>query len=150
MNNSNPNRFDDELKLALRREQPSPDFTDRVMTRIAQLPAPESKGEGGEGRWREWGRKVFAFFEVPKLGWATAGALAVVLFAAAFGVMRYREHQIELRRQAEIAAQAEGERAKEQVMLAMRIASAKLNLAQKKVQETSQRDDGNQAGHQQN
>ncbi len=98
MNNSNPNRFDDELKLALRREQPSPDFTDRVMTRIAQLPAPESKGEGGEGRWREWGRKVFAFFEVPKLGWATAGALAVVLFAAAFGVMRYREHQIELRR----------------------------------------------------
>ena len=47
------------------------------------------------------------------------------------GGYRYREQQ---RRQAEIV---EGERAKEQVMLAMRIASHKLNIAQKKVQHTS-------------
>ena len=145
-------RFDDELKLALQREQPSPDFTDRVMARIAELPAPQPQrqGEGGRGRWGEWRRNVVAWFELPKLGWATAGALAVVLFAALFGVMRYREHQQELRRQAEIAAQVEGERAKEQVMLAMRIASAKLNLAQKKVQQTSQRGDDRSTGHQQN
>lgn len=134
-------KFDDELKLALQREEPSPDFTNRVMARIAQLPAPqpERQRDGGTQGRREWWRRVGAFFELPKLGWATAGALAVVLFAALFGAMRYREHQLELRRQAEIAAQAEGERAKEQVMLAMRIASAKLNLAQKKVQETSER-----------
>jgi hypothetical protein len=35
---------------------------------------------------------------------------------------------------------AEGERAKEQVMMAMRIASAKLNIAQKKVNETTERE----------
>ena len=33
------NRFDDELKNALRREAPSADFTDRLMARIAELPS---------------------------------------------------------------------------------------------------------------
>lgn len=145
-------KFDDELKLALQREQPSPDFTDRVMARIAQLPANETPpvrleklsetgrlGDKGTGRRGDWWQRIIAVFQVPKLGWAMAGAMAFVLFATVFGVMRYREHQLELRRQAELAEQAEGERAKEQVMLAMRIASAKLNVAQKKVQETSER-----------
>jgi hypothetical protein len=137
-------KFDDELKLALQREEPSPDFTNRVMARIAQLPAPETRetgrpGDRETGRGAEWWQRIVAVFQVPKLGWAMAGAMAIVLFAAVFGVMQYREHQLELRRQAELAEQAEGERAKEQVMLAMRIASAKLNVAQKKVQETSER-----------
>lgn len=148
-------KFDDELKLALRREEPSPDFTNRLMARIAQLPATETQpvkleksggkdrpGDGETGRRGEWWQRIIALVEIPKLGWAMAGAMAIVLFAAVFGVMQYREHQLELRRQAELAEQAahaEGERAKEQVMLAMRIASAKLNLAQKKVHETSER-----------
>ena len=53
--------------------------------------------------------------------------MAVLLIIAGFGVHNRREN--ERRRLAEIA---EGERAKEQVMLAMRIASAKLNVAQEK------------------
>jgi hypothetical protein len=49
------------------------------------------------------------------------------------------------------AANAEGQRAKEQVMLAMRIASAKLNVAQRKVKEAGQRDEGHpEAEHQPN
>ena len=64
------------------------------------------------------------FFQPPRMKWAMAGAMAFVLIIAAFGVYRYRAHQAEI---------AEGERAKEQVMLAMRITSAKLNVAQKKV-----------------
>jgi len=148
-------KFDDELKLALRREEPSPDFTNRLMARIAQLPAAETPsarqeksretrrlGDKGAGRLGDWWQRLIAVFQVPKLGWAMTGAMAVILFAGIFGAMQYREHQLELRRQAELAEQAanaEGERAKEQVMLAMRIASAKLNVAQKKVQETSER-----------
>jgi hypothetical protein len=148
-------KFDDELKLALRREEPSPDFTNRLMARIAQLPAAETLsarqeksretrrlGDKGAGRLGDWWQRLIAVFQVPKLGWAMTGAMAVILFAGIFGAMQYREHQLELRRQAELAEQAanaEGERAKEQVMLAMRIASAKLNVAQKKVQETSER-----------
>ena len=121
------NRFDEELKLALRREEPSPDFTDRVMARVAELQRREKPGEEAG-----WLRRLAEFFQPPRMKWAMAGAMAVVLLIAGFGVHRSREN--ERRRQAEIA---EGERAKEQLMLAMRIASAKLNIAQKKVYETA-------------
>ena len=146
------NRFDEELKLALRREEPSADFTDRLMARIAELPSPETKRkqetekEGG-GTW--W-QKLVASLQPPQMKWAMAGAMAALLIASFVGVSRYRQHQLELRRQAEIAEAEEGQRAKEQVMFAMRIASAKLNVAQKKVKDTLQRDDGKPTEHQQN
>ncbi|MGE0131394.1 MAG: anti-sigma factor [Blastocatellales bacterium] len=133
------NRFDDELRLALRREHPSPDFADRVMARIAQLPA-QSLIEQKQEKSREktgWLRKLAGFSQLPRMKWAMAGAMAVALIIVGFGVHRHREN--ERLRQAEIA---EGERAKEQVMLAMRIASAKLNIAQKKVYESSVHEGG--------
>jgi len=126
------NRFDEELKLALRREEPSPDFTDRVMARVAELQKWEKPGEEVS-----WLRKLLEFFQPPQMKWATAGAMAVLLVIAGFGVHHRRES--ERKRLAEIA---EGERAKEQVMLAMRIASAKLNAAQKKVRETADHEGG--------
>jgi hypothetical protein len=125
------NRFDEELKLALRREEPSPDFTDRVMARVAELQKREKQREEVG-----WLRKLVEFFQPPQMKWATAGAMAVLLVIAGFGVHLRRES--ERKRLAEIA---EGERAKEQVMLAMRIASAKLNAAQKKVRETAGHED---------
>jgi hypothetical protein len=69
--------------------------------------------------------------------WAMAGAMAILLVIAGFGVHHSRES--ERKRLAEIA---EGERAKEQVMLAMRIVSAKLKVAQKKVNEAADHEDG--------
>jgi hypothetical protein len=125
------NHFDDELRLALRREEPSPDFTNRVMARVAKLPKQEKPREK-----TDWLRKLLEFFQPPRMKWAMAGAMAVLLVIAGFGVHYRREN--ERRRLAEIA---EGERAKEQVMLAMRIASAKLNAAQKKVRETASHED---------
>jgi hypothetical protein len=119
------NRFDEELKQALRREEPSPDFTDRVMERVAELQRQEKPREK-----TEWLRKLLEFFQPPRMKWAMAGAMAGLLLIAGFILHSSRES--ERRRLAEIA---EGERAKEQVMLAMRIASAKLNVAQKKVNE---------------
>ena len=121
------NSFDEELKLALRREEPSPDFTDRVMARVAELQKREKPREK-MGRLR----RLAEFFQPPRMKWATAGAMAILLVIAGFGVHHRRES--ERKRLAEIV---EGERAKEQVMLAMRIASAKLNIAQKKVYETA-------------
>jgi hypothetical protein len=125
------NRFDEELKLALRREEPSPDFTDRVMARVAELQKQEKPGEEAG-----WLRRLAEFFQPPQMKWATAGAMAILLVIAGFGVHHRREN--ERRRLAEIA---EGERAKEQVMLAMRIVSAKLNVAQKKVNEVAGHED---------
>lgn len=139
------NKFDDELKMALRREEPSPDFTARVMARINELPAPQQQEKLREKY--DWRQKLADFFRPPAMKWAMAAGLAVVLIAATFGVNRYREHQ---RAMAEIAAQAEGQRAKEQVMLAMRIASVKLNVAQKKVNEAARRDDEPLVRHQAN
>jgi len=121
------NYFDDELKRALRREEPSPDFTDRLMRRLAELQKREKPTEKAE-----WMRRLTEFFRPTQMKWAMAGAMAVLMVIAGFGVHYRREN--ERRRLAEIA---EGERAKEQVMLAMRIASAKLNFAQKKVRETA-------------
>ncbi len=124
------NRLEDELRSALGREQPSADFTDRVMARIAQSPTVSKQEK--ERNHNGWLKRLAGFFQPPQMKWAMAGAMACLLAFAAIGVSRYRERQ----RAIEIA---EGEKAKEQVMLAMRIASAKLNVAQKKVQEGSER-----------
>lgn len=124
--------FDKELRQALRRKEPSPDFTDRVMARVAELQKQEKPREK-----TDWLRKLAEFFQPPRMKWAMAGAMAVVLVIAGFGVHYRREN--ERQRLAEIA---EGERAKEQVILAMRIASAKLNVAQKKVHETARHEGG--------
>lgn len=152
--------FDDELKNALRREEPSADFTARLLARVAQ--EKEGGREPVKEGWSElasekqngapnWLRKLGAVFTLPQINWVTAGAVAALLIASVIGVNRYRQHQFELQRQTEIAAEAEGQRAKEQVMFAMRIASAKLNVAQKKVKDSLQHDDDQQqAGRQQN
>ncbi len=89
--------LDDELRSALARREPRPDFTARVLARAAARsarPAP-----------RVWVR------------WVAAMAASLLLAA---GSLEYRHYQ--------------GERAKSQVLVAVRIAARKLNKAQKKVQ----------------
>jgi len=121
------------LREALQREEPSPDFTARVMARVAEQPQVERVVQHGESL--SWWQRLTGFFQVSQLQWATAGALACLLVMAGLGLHRYREH----RRQVEIEM-AEGERAKEQVLLALQITSAKLNVAQRKIKESSERE----------
>jgi len=94
--------LEDELRSALRRREPSPDFTARVMARVAAGPA--------RTRPRPWIR------------WAAAIAAALALTAGGYEYRQYR-----------------GERARDQVLLAMRIAGSKLNKAHKMVQTVSHR-----------
>ena len=98
-----------ELRSALRREEPSPEFRARVMARVEER-APWWKFSWGQMRW------------------AAAVTLAV---AVVVGVPMYRE--VEQRRR------AEGEEARQQVVTALRIAGSKVRLAQVKVQQLSQR-----------
>jgi hypothetical protein len=93
--------LEDELRLALRRKEPSPEFTERVLARVAGVPARRAP--------RPWMRWVAAM--------AASILLAGLLAAGGMGYQQYR-----------------GERAKSQVLLALRIAGGKLNKAQKKVQ----------------
>jgi hypothetical protein len=113
-------RLDDELRWALRRREPSQDFAERVLARIALQDAAPKPARGS------WWRALLpaAFFECGGgTAWAMVGALACLL-AVTVGVHRYRVNE---------RTRAEGEVAKAQVMLALQIASAKLNFAQRKV-----------------
>ena len=99
--------LENELKSALRRQEPSPGFVERVVfstqTSWARRPA-----------WRE---RLALLFPRTTLYWATACVLSCVLLAAAGA--GYRRHR-------------QGELAKQQVVLALRIASAKLSSVQRK------------------
>jgi len=89
--------LEDELKAALRREDPSPDFARRVVTRAKA--APRSN------------RPPF------RMMWAAAiAALLVIGFSASY---EYRQMQ--------------AERASRDAVIALRIASEKLNLARDRV-----------------
>jgi hypothetical protein len=108
------NSFEDKLRNALRREAAPEGFAEKVLARTRGLSQPGAKA------WGQFG----AFLAMPVLRWAAA-AVAVCLLVVA-GLV-YHQRQERLRR--------EGEMARAQVMQALRIASVKLNVARKKVQE---------------
>ncbi len=99
------NRLDDALREALRRQDPGPEFTARVLTAAAGA-------QPGVNWW--W---------APRLRWATAGALACLLLVG--GSFEYRREREE----------RQGRLAKQQLVLALHIAGAKLNLARDRVQQ---------------
>ncbi|HEV2350352.1 MAG TPA: hypothetical protein VG028_10960 [Terriglobia bacterium] len=101
------NPLDHELKNALRRQEPSADFARRVMAGLQSEPAPRSG----------WITVIRNLFRFPALRWAMTAALCALLIV---GVLAYRRHQ---------QAVAQGEMARAKVMLALHIASSKLNVA---------------------
>lgn len=107
--------FDDELKKALRRQEPPQGFADRVVARAAEQGTREVKPA-----WRDSWLKIFAQ-PLPLLRWATVAAVAIALV---LGGVHYRDVQRE---------RARGEAAKEQLLLALRIAGNKLQLARTRV-----------------
>jgi len=170
-------RLDDELRKAFRREQPSVDFTTRLLERVSQQPAPKAP----------WWHRLATLLDPPKLRWVAIGVTASLLLA--IGAAQYsRLHQVVInddgkvsqatpppeggnknlvspdqinaprgvlspkppqnkrvvypspnhrvalaRQQQEREFRVEGEAAKEKLMLALSIASAALNDAQKAV-----------------
>jgi len=84
-----------------------------LMARI-QSGAPEAAGvHATTGRWG----RLAAGFRAPRLRWAAAFAAAVLRVSG----LEYRSQRLE---------RAEGERARREVMLALRITGSKLRLAQ--------------------
>jgi hypothetical protein len=94
--------LEDQLRSALKRQDPSPDFAERVLARVSAMPVRRAP--------QPWVR------------WLAAVAAALLLAA---GSLEYRHYR--------------GERAKDQVLLAVRIAGGKLAKAQKKVHRLAHR-----------
>ncbi len=105
--------FEQELKKSLRRRQPSSEFVARVLSAVAHRTGPEPPSR------RPW----LALFS---LRGAVAAALSIVILG---GAMIYRHEQ----------QRTEGEAARQQVMVALQIAGAKMRLARSKVQNLSER-----------
>jgi hypothetical protein len=105
------NRLEEQLKKALQRVEPPAGFAERVLARAA--------GEKREKKVHS--RAWLAWFGVSGLRWAAAYALCVAL--ATSGIVYHREQQ------------RKGEKAKEQLMLALRITSSKLQIVTESVQE---------------
>jgi hypothetical protein len=72
--------LENELRRAFKREEPSPDFTDRVMERIAAPIAPTKP---------VWWRRFFSIFEAPLIRWAAIGAATLLLIV--IGVIGYQK-----------------------------------------------------------
>jgi ABC-type amino acid transport system permease subunit len=103
--------FEDQLRTALRREDPDDNFSKSVLARLAE--------ERGRVPWWRLG--------LPQPRWAVALALLVALLG--LGLYRYEQQR----------ERAAGQAARQQVMVALRIAGAKIHLAQTKVQGIAQR-----------
>lgn len=114
------NRAEDTLKRALRRQEAPDGFADRVLARAAEQNSAESRRGHRDSWWR-----VFA---QPVVRWATVAALAAALVT---GGLHYRQVQYDKAER----ERAQGEAAKQRLMLALRIASSKLQLARSKVNE---------------
>ena len=112
--NKDPNRLEVALKTALRREDAPAGFAANVLTQVAQRDSAAPQ--------RSW----FAVFFQPPVRWAAFAALSISLL---IGGVHYRNLERE---------RAQGEAAKQQLMLALRIAGSKLQLAKEKVQEINQ------------
>jgi hypothetical protein len=99
--------FEEELKRALARQEPSEDFTARVLAKVSAQRRP-----AGTRSWQ----------------WAAVAA-ATLIIAGSAGLKHQQEvhqHQQAMR----------GEAAKHQLLMALRIAGTKLQLAQMRVQES--------------
>jgi hypothetical protein len=96
--------LDDDLRRALKRQPPSPDFVDRVLARIERgdIERERGKGEGG----------------TPALRWL---AVAAAFTLAIVGAAQYYAYQQSV---------AEAERVNAEIRLALQITSEKIAMVQ--------------------
>ena len=118
---------EDDLRQALKRKDPGPEFTRRVMERLNKRET-ESKASVREKR----GTRVFWLPQI-RFTPALACALVLVLSVGAWiGYQSYQEHEQQVRIAEYQQKQAE-DKAKRETILALRITSEKLNHVLRKV-----------------
>jgi len=111
--------LEDELKKALRRAEPSAGFAERVLAR-ANGPAPAEPS---------WWERLAVLVRPPRMQWVALSLIVSIMVPVA-GVQYRKERQ----------ARAEGQRAKEQLVFAVRMAGNRLHRVQQKVLEMGRMD----------
>lgn len=108
---------ENQLREALRRQDPGEAFTQKVMAHVAQQQSPAATSPSAGNWFQEVWRRL-------RLRPVLVGSIVALLALTGFlGVVKYHKEQ---------EARA-GEAAKRQVFLALRISSAKLNHVFKRV-----------------
>ena len=125
MSTEQESRLEDQLRSLLRRERAPAGFAQCVASRIGAATTAPSLITSTRRRGR-----LYSAMASARLRWAAAAAACLLL---ALGVVRYREYRL---------ARVQGEIARQQAILALRIASAKLNVALKQVGEIEERGRG--------
>jgi hypothetical protein len=115
---------EDDLREALKRKDPGPDFTQRVLARVEQA---KTKGKPAQSAKKNNG--FFAWWQL-RPAW-TVAVTAVLLLGFGWGGYQYAEYRHQ--KQEAIMAERhekelqEAERARDQAILALQIARSKLN-----------------------
>jgi uncharacterized protein HemX len=123
---------EDDIREALKRKDPGEGFTQRAMARVNQARADQSQAEGKPVLARPEKKNNGSY-----LGWLThrpvwaVAVVAVLLLAFGIGGYQYSEyrHAEEMRvaRAKQQQLQQEAEKARDQAILALEIARAKMN-----------------------
>jgi hypothetical protein len=119
---------EDDLREALKRKDPGEGFTQRVMARVNQskaegvAPPATKKGKTVNGKFLAWWTLRPAW---------TVAVVAVLLLACGIGGYQYSEYrhaeEMRIARAKQQQLQQEAERARDQAIMALEIARAKLN-----------------------
>ena len=120
---------EDDLRKALRRQDPGPAFTQRVMARVRQeqeAKAAASRQKKQRSPWLRW------LTVRPALTGAVAALALAIGLGLGYGEYRHVQQVKEAQRMAELKS---GKEAEQKVMLALRITNVKLNQVFKQVNE---------------
>lgn len=121
---------EDDLREALKRKDPGEGFTQRTMERANQARVNQSKAEGTTQPATKRPNGKFLAWWTLRPAWAVA-VVAVLLLACGIGGYQYSEYrhaeEIRVARAKQQQLQQEAERARDQAIMALEIARAKLN-----------------------
>jgi hypothetical protein len=111
--------LEDNLKAALERTEPSPEFTGRVLARL----------NGQTPRKLAWWEMFGVLLRPPRIQWVALSVTVSIMIPFA-GVQYQKERRL----------RAEGEKAKDQLVFAVHVAGNKLHRVQQKVLEIGRMD----------
>jgi len=120
---------EDDLREALKRKDPGEGFTQRTMARVNQARVSQSNGESKPVLVKEPNGAFLAWW-THSPAWAMA-LVAVLLLACGIGGYQYSEYrhaeENRIARAKQQQLQQEAERARDQAIMALEIARAKMN-----------------------